>query len=209
MGSKGLQTRARLIDATVELLETVRLRDLTVAQVARKAATATATFYLYFREITDVVLAALVERAQSPSELVALLEQQWEGDAAWACARRVVEGYVAFWDANRTLFRIRNLAAEEGDMRFNEARVLVTRPFTAALTRRVEACLAAGLLPDAIDPPAMAGTLTALLERLGAISELYRERGDGGLYHASMLDSAALVLTTMLGGGARDIRIAR
>ena len=56
IGAKGERTRQRLIDVTVELLETHGMRDLTVAEIARVAETSSATFYVYFDNVQAVVL---------------------------------------------------------------------------------------------------------------------------------------------------------
>src|SRR3546814_15871581 len=55
LGAKGQRTRQQLIDATVALLETPGLRDVSVVAVARAAPTSPATFYVYFKDVPDVV----------------------------------------------------------------------------------------------------------------------------------------------------------
>ena len=46
MGTKGQQTRQRLLDATAELIQTKKLRELTVSDITRRAKTAASTFAL-------------------------------------------------------------------------------------------------------------------------------------------------------------------
>src|SRR3546814_7076111 len=49
LGAKGRRTRQQLIDATVALLETHGLRDVSVVDVARAVQTSPGTFYVYFK----------------------------------------------------------------------------------------------------------------------------------------------------------------
>ena len=73
IGSKGERTRRALIDKTVDLLESHGLRDVSVADVARAAKTSPATFYVYFRGVPEVVLAALEAASQTSPEIEALI----------------------------------------------------------------------------------------------------------------------------------------
>ena len=56
-GKRGVETRQRLLDATRELLETHGIRDLRVVDIARTVGTSPATFYQYFRDVEEAVLA--------------------------------------------------------------------------------------------------------------------------------------------------------
>ena len=57
IGKRGAQTRRKLLDATSSLLETHGSRDLHVVEIARAVGAAPATFYQYFRDVEDAVLA--------------------------------------------------------------------------------------------------------------------------------------------------------
>jgi AcrR family transcriptional regulator len=57
LGQRGARTRRRLLDATSQLLETEGIRDLRVVEIARVVGTSPATFYQYFRDVDDAVLA--------------------------------------------------------------------------------------------------------------------------------------------------------
>ena len=74
MGAKGLKTRRRLIDATVDLLNSIPIRDIKVVDIAARAKTASATFYLYFDSVIEVVCAASAELVQSTPEIMALFD---------------------------------------------------------------------------------------------------------------------------------------
>lgn len=169
-GAKGLQTRRHIIDVTLEQLSKTRLRDLTVAQIAREASVSPGTFYVYFKDVTDVVLAALDETSQSTPRLLQLLGDDWSPENASTLARTFVTEYVAYWQSHRTLFRIRNLASEEGDVRFTRSRQVAVRELLVKLSDIVRQRQQDGKFRKDLKPEAVAGTLTALLERIAAVA---------------------------------------
>lgn len=58
------ETRARLIDATVELLRANSLMELAATDIAGRAGLSNAAFYVYFRDVYDAVLAACAHAEQ-------------------------------------------------------------------------------------------------------------------------------------------------
>ncbi|MDM7956648.1 TetR/AcrR family transcriptional regulator [Blastomonas sp.] len=177
IGAKGQRTRQKLIDVTVELLQTHGLRDLTVAEVARVAQTSPATFYVYFDGVPEVVLSALEAASQTSPEMLALLDADWVGEDGLQQARSFVTMYCGIWLENSTVFRVRNLAAEEGDLRFIEARRSAVRVLLSRLTARVEAGRIAGRVAQSIDASANAAAILILLERLAAVGSLVSTEG--------------------------------
>ncbi|MDQ1532383.1 MAG: hypothetical protein QOF28_144, partial [Actinomycetota bacterium] len=137
LGTRGTRTRRRLLDATARLLETHGIRDLRVVDIARSVETSPATFYQYFRDVEDAVLALAGEVGESTAPLVAILAGSWDVDGGLDSARALVEGFVDFWDVNRAVLRTRNLAAQEGDPRFRDVRNRALEPFTEAFAAHV------------------------------------------------------------------------
>ncbi len=197
LGVKGRRTRQRLIDVTIALLETHGLRDLTVAEVARTAETSAATFYVYFEGVTQVVLAALDHADLNQPELMALLDQDWCTDRGLSLAREFVQSYCAIWGRYRTVFRVRNMAAEEGDSRFLAARMRSAEPIMAALAVRVEAAQRAGKLTRELHALSTAAAIITLLERLSAVGPT--TRGDNGLTFDTLIDSSSHMIAHVLG----------
>jgi AcrR family transcriptional regulator len=202
IGAKGLRTRQRLIDVTVDLLETRGLRDLTVAEIARVAVTSPATFYVYFEGVPEVVLAALEQTTQSAPELLSMLDADWMADNDVDRPRAFVEHYCAHWWGHRTIFRCRNLAAEEGDARFIAARRSAVTQVMDALARRIEEAQHANKLPRHLKPRASAGAILTLLERLAAVGPA--TPAQPGIDFDSLKDSAAFMISGMMGWGRRD-----
>lgn len=198
IGTKGERTRQVLIEATVRLLEERGLREVSVADVARAAKTSPATFYVYFRGVPEVVLAALESAPQTSARLEHLMDRDWLAAGEGAAARALVEEYTELWTRNQTIFRVRNLAAEEGDQRFYRARLDAARPTMDGLTSRVALAQAAGKVPARLDPRACIGTILMLLERLSAIGPIGTGQSDSPDFE-SLKDAAAYTISQMLG----------
>jgi len=197
LGAKGRRTRQRLIDVTIDLLETHGLRDLTVAEVARVAETSPATFYVYFEGVPEVVLAALYSLDPTDPALLNVLSHDWLGPDGLALARQFVRLYCEHWNQNRTVFRVRNLAAEEGDTRFLAARYLFARPVMDALVGPIERAQNAGRVAKDLHPNSTAGAILTLLERLAAVGPTAHSQN--GLSFESLIDASAHMVGHVLG----------
>src|SRR5580700_2115794 len=134
-GRRGLATRTRLLECTAELLATTAWRSIKVIDIARQAGTSPATFYQYFENVEQAILVMAEELMQGAGTLAELVDGDWSDDASWDTARRVVEGFMAYWDANRAVFRVVELATEEGDLRFQGLRVRALNAVTVTLAR--------------------------------------------------------------------------
>lgn len=163
LGRRGAQTRQRLLDATAQLLEDEGLRELKVVDIARSVELSPATFYQYFRDVEEAVLALAVEVGEETSSLHALFAQSWSGPDGLAVVRKLVEDFISNWDQHRVVLRTRNLAAQEGDERFREVRNQALRPITEGIARKVAARTDPGLAPYAA-----AAAMVSMLERMAA-----------------------------------------
>jgi len=191
LGSRGALTRRRLLDATASLLETHGIRDLRVVDIARRVETSPATFYQYFRDVEDAVLALAGEVGESTAPLLAVLAGSWDGEGALDSARALVEGFVDFWDLNRAVLRTRNLAAQEGDRRFRDVRNRALEPFTAAFAAHVRVAQRAGRVAPELSPAAAGAALVALLERMAAFHGDLEPLGIG---RAQLVETTARII---------------
>lgn len=198
MGPKGIKTRRRLIDATIALLEEKKLGELRIAEIARRARTSPATFYIYFSDVQDAVLAAIEELPQSTPRVMELAGSDWLGGNARAQAEDLLRSYTDFWHQHSRLFQARNLAAEEGDARFITARLQSVRPLLLRFSQAIALAQQNGRLPQDIDPMATAGALMAMIERVAATTRTYSSGVEAGA-HGPVL-SAAYILAATLGG---------
>lgn len=168
LGKRGAATRRRLLDATARLLESHGVRDLRVVDIAREVGTSPATFYQYFRDVEEAVLALTAEVGEELAPVDQLLSRTWTGPSGLTTAREMVDTFLGYWDAHRAVLRTRNLAAQEGDPRFREVRNNSLRPITDHLATTVTESQAEGRVSAEISPMAAAAALVALLERMGA-----------------------------------------
>ena len=192
LGKRGAATRRRLLDATGALLESNGLRDLRVVDIAREVGTSPATFYQYFRDVEEAVLALAESVGEQTAPLVDVLEAQWSGEFGLDRARALVDGFLRFWDEHRAILRTRNLAAQEGDQRFRDVRNSSLQPITEGISRKVAENGVPGLAPYAA-----AAALVAMMERMAAF------HGDLEAYGASRADvvetTARIVFQTVTG----------
>ena len=209
-GRRGQLTRRRLLDATTVLLETLPYRDVKVVDIAREAGTSPATFYQYFSDVEEAVLAIADEMASAVGPLLASLvsSSSWTDADGWAAALRVADGFIAVWDAHRSVLRLIDLATDEGDARFRTVRTrLLGAPaeaFVAVVrSRDVAGHVAGGHVAGGVQsgsggaPFADAGVLVSMLAHVAA----HRE----GLEHwgatsAELRHSMARVIFTTITG---------
>jgi len=197
IGAKGHRTRQRLIDETVALLESRGLRELTVAEVARNAEMSPATFYVYFEGVPEVLLAALGQARDWAEDLVALLSEPWPDDLARSKVAELVDRYCECWSRYRTIFRVRNLASEESDVRFLEARQVAVAKVLDLLAAKVAAAQHAGREPSNLHPNSVAGAILMLLERLAAVGPTSPTKG--GVTFAALREAASYMVAHALG----------
>lgn len=201
LGRRGAQTRRRLLDCTAELLETHGIRDLRVVDIARAVGSSPATFYQYFRDVEEAVLALAVEVGDELEPLVALLELPWDSQRGLDDARALVDGFVDYWDRHRAVLRTRNLAAQEGDERFRDVRNRTLRSFMARLTDKIERARAAGRVVDEMSPVAASAALVALIERMAAF---HRELEPIGITRSDLVETTARIIhQTVVGNSGR------
>ncbi|MGK2947894.1 MAG: TetR family transcriptional regulator [Acidimicrobiales bacterium] len=168
-GRRGRATRQRLLECTREMLNTTSYRDVKVIDIAREAGTSPATFYQYFADVEAAILVLAEEMAQQGAHLTAMItDGSWSGDDAYATALDLVDGLLAFWDEHRPVLRVMDLATDEGDGRFQKIRVRLLNDITTALAQVTRDAQAAGDLPKALDPMAVAGTLVSMLAHTAA-----------------------------------------
>ena len=189
MYPKGAQTRQRLLKATADLMEKRSVRDLKVTEITALAGAATSTFYIYFDDVSSAVLAVTEQVEQFTPEIKNLLDQPWTAQNAYQNARALVQAYVSFWDQHHAVLRVRNLAAEEGDKRFREARHRSTEPLLVVIQQKVQA---SGL---PVDAGAVATIIMSILERIPAITRVPSPRRRS---RPRMIDAAAFTIAALI-----------
>jgi AcrR family transcriptional regulator len=175
-GERGRQTRQRLLDATVELLATTSWRSVKVTDIAREARTSPATFYQYFGNVEQAIRVLAEGMVDQAAQLAELVGGDWSEEASWDTACTVTEGFLSYWEDNRAVFRVVDLATEEGDAQLRGIRVRALNAVTVALAQVITSASpspdgAPGTLtssPAGADPMAVAGTLVAMFASVSA-----------------------------------------
>jgi AcrR family transcriptional regulator len=197
LGPRALQTRRRLLEATEELLQKRSVRELRVVEIARRVGTSPATFYQYFADVEDAIL-ALVER--SADDLPAIIEQMegsWQGAGGLETARAIAEAFVQHWDRHGAVLRVRNLKAEEGDRGFRKVRLTSLSPVVETLAKRIGEFKEVGQVQDGMNPWAAASSLIAMLERM---SSYYQNFERAGVTRAELVETCARILYATVTG---------
>jgi AcrR family transcriptional regulator len=180
-------TRRRLLDATAELLETNGILDLKVVDVARKVGTSPATFYQYFANVEEAVLALADEVGEKILELVPLVD----------LARQLVDGYIKQWDADRAVLRTRDLTAQEGDSRFRAVRNRSLSNLTDRLAERIAENQGAGRVSPEIHAYAAASSLVSMMGRMATYQHDFEGRG---VSRSEMVETVARILCQTVTG---------
>jgi AcrR family transcriptional regulator len=189
LGPRALGTRSRLLEATEKLLGERKLRDLRVIDIARDVGTSAATFYQYFRDVDDIVLNLAEQASQEMPEILELIDGSWLGERGLAKARGIVEAFITHWDAHHAVLRVRNLASDEGDERFQALRSRTMRPVLQHLARVIGEHQDGRDLPG--HPHAAAAAMAAILERLAAY---HNELEIFGVTREDLVESSAHIL---------------
>src|SRR5213592_948923 len=160
-GRRGLATRQRLLECTIDLLASTPYRDLKVTDITRSAGTSPATFYQYFVDIEEILQA--VEEGRELAQLIS--GRPWRGAAGVTSAEGLVDGFLEFWRDHRSTLRVVDLLSTEGDKRFRHQRVLMLNAMTKALAEEI-AQLQGDARETGVEPMAMAGALIGMLVNL-------------------------------------------
>ena len=166
-GRRGRATRRRLLDSTHELLGQIPYRDLKVTEISRRAGTSPATFYQYFADIESAVLVLAAEVADDGARRLRRLvdDPDWDDPAD---ATALAGGFLHFFEQERALLRVVDLAALEGDERFRALRTRLLNGVFLALHDVVYEARARGVIEATADPGAIAGVLTSMLADVAA-----------------------------------------
>lgn len=166
LGRKGRDTRARIIAAAAELVADDSDIPVTLSAVARRCSLGMTSLYVYFNDLTELLIAVLEPVAAADEEaLVSRLRQRWPDDELGRECRAFVEAYHAYWQKHARLLHMRNSMADAHDRRMMEHRVAAAQPIILLLAAQMGARETAAQSP----PFAMASMLMTGLERAATV----------------------------------------
>src|SRR5436853_3679177 len=122
-GRRGIATRKKLLERTAAMLHTSSYRDLKVIDIAREAGTSPATFYQYFPDVESAILVLAEDMAKDAATLAAIAgDSGWRGRDGYNTALQLVDAFLEFWEAHRSVLRVVDVSTLEGDQRFRQIR---------------------------------------------------------------------------------------
>ncbi len=197
-GRRGMATRQRLLECTSALLQRTAYRDVKVVDIAREAGTSPATFYQYFADVESAVLALagqLTDDGRRFAEVVAATT--WRGADGFDAANELARAYLQFWEENRPILKVIDLATSEGDVRFRSVRTSFLAATAEALRDAIARMQKAGRHPATMDPAAMSGVLVSMLANVAA-----HRRGleDWGVETLALQDAMARIIFWAVSG---------
>ena len=208
LGARALRTRARILEATISLLEDKSMRDLRVIDIARRIGSSPATFYQYFKDVNDVVLELATEISEFIPDMIELIHGDWTGRAGHERGVRLVNLVTDYWDQYRAILRVRNNAADEGDPAFREVRLKSMLPMMTAFTEVISAAHEKAKIEGVEDSEADGGEirpisgamlLYATLESMAVHHQIFEKRfspmGEG---REALVETIATMLQSTL-----------
>lgn len=166
-------------------------RDVSVVDIAKCASTSPATFYQYFKDVSDATLYLAEEAALSTPKLVELIDRSWEGGEGIETARALVDAFASHWDQHRYVLRVRDLLAEEGDRRFTRVRLESLEPIVEHLSAQCEQSQRSGRISKEMHAYTAAAASASILERMSAYYGSLEARG---VTRATLVETCARIL---------------
>jgi AcrR family transcriptional regulator len=159
-----------ILDATQELLKTVPLSDLSVAQIIEAAHVSRTSFYFYFSSKDAVVVALVKDVSREISELIRPLLDRGDVEPEEA-VRQSLTNWLTVGGEHAAVLA----AAAEEWPRSQEIGAVwhgVMRRVAEALARAIERERAAGVAPPGVGSKALASSLVWATERVFHVSAI-------------------------------------
>lgn len=138
LGRKGRDTRDRIIAVAQEIIAESPEPVITMSEVARRAELRMASLYVYFADVTALILALLEPvLATAEKEYVNILRDYWADEELGEKAHEFVAAYHRFWMKHSRLLHLRNHLSERNDMRLMEQRVRSAQPLLTLLAKQI------------------------------------------------------------------------
>jgi AcrR family transcriptional regulator len=142
------------------------LRGLRLADVAAEVGLAPPSFYQYFNDLDEAILAL----CQDIGDLLPKLEfDDLSEDHLGEGSRSFITRFFEYWAKYRAVLSARNIAVMSGDERFVSVRDEAYAPLRQGLTARIEAGQRDGQIDPSISAFELGLALTVMLERTAMI----------------------------------------
>lgn len=147
LGRKGRDTRERIISAAQTLLALPERAPVTLSAVAREASLGMTSLYLYFSDLTELLLAVLEPvMATAEEAYIGALRRRWPDDQLNAHCYAFVSAYYVFWNTHTRILHLRNSMADQNDKRMATHRVRSGLQVIGLLVEQMDGALGANTL---------------------------------------------------------------
>ncbi|MES2289093.1 MAG: TetR/AcrR family transcriptional regulator [Pseudomonadota bacterium] len=166
IGRKGAESRRRLMDATRALIAVDPAHKISPSAIARAAGLASQTFYLYFKDMDEILLALSNEAGEDLQDVHDALGATWDAASPAEQAKSFIDAFSAYWERHRAILTVRNYLADSAHPEFVALRQATAMPLINAIANRM---LAAH--PDDLNPKsafARSVVIYSAIERMAA-----------------------------------------
>lgn len=138
LGRKGRDSRARIIAAAAELVAAGGNAPVTLSAVARKSELGLTSLYVYFTDLTELLLAVLEPvRAAAEDAYLQLMRQPWPDESLPRHCREFAAAYYDFWQQHSRILHLCNSLADQNDQRMVQHRVDAVQPVITMLVEQM------------------------------------------------------------------------
>ena len=202
LGRKGRDTRARIIATAAALVAEGKEVPLTLSAVARHSGLGMTSLYLYFSDLTELLLAVLDPVTAAAESYLKLIRPHWPDEDLAGHCRTFADAYYAYWQEHSRILHLRSSMADQNDQRMMQQRIAASQDLISML---------AGQMNGDVEQPqspsfALAVMLVTGIERAASIRT---DLALPGLLEGRMLLSPERFLhpaARMLELGIRDAR---
>ena len=139
LGRKGRDTRERILAATAELLAGPPDVPVTLSAVARKASLGMTSLYVYFSDLSELILAVLEPITASAEEAyIGQVRTRWSDETLRENCVAFVRDYHAFWQQHGRVLHLRNSMADAFDTRMVQHRVGTAMPLIELIIQQMD-----------------------------------------------------------------------
>ena len=204
LGPRALQTRRKILEATVVLLSEKPMREMRVIDIARKIGSSPATFYQYFKDVEDVVMHLASQAKEATPLIVDLIGGDWDGPEGHERGKQISNMVIDHWEKYAPVLRARNNASDEGHPGLREERMSALMPLVDAFKAALERSAAKSAALDdgsgdwkggQIDPLAGATALSSCLERTSMYHAFITDLGSS---REDLVETTATFMQSML-----------
>ena len=179
LGPKGRATRNRILAATRKLLKKHSPLELTVVSIAQVAGTSSATVYMYFDDVRDILFELASIATYDVIKAFETLPPLSEGDDVESKATELIRMFQKVWNTHRNVLRYRNLEADRGDSRFDNLRMDAYLKELELFADWMRSWGGHNTELTKADALSLASVLHSALERMGSIDPKIIEKGMG------------------------------